>query len=279
MKIALIPPIPNLQHADHNDGMHLLLAHLMGDRRYVHFYQQMRIAGHYLIMDNGAHELGAALSHEQILGMARRVLAQEIVLPDVLFDRHGTIERTKRMLKWIVKEGWEEYDSAKRPRLMMVPQGKDSPDWAQCVKGLVKTWETFAPQAPELLQPPILGISKDYDENRGGLPNLIGNYIEPLRESFEFDTHCLGWPSKLWSLARVAHDFPWIRSTDSARPYVYAKHGILLEPGGQVPSYPRRDTLYFEEFLPAWKLEIARKNTLVFRATATDELMHSAVVV
>lgn len=272
MKAALIPPIPDLRRVP-NMGIHLVLSHLFEDPRYFSYYQQCRIAGDYLILDNGAHELGVGQMNETLLGHARTIQAQEVVLPDVLFDRRGTVERTKAMLKWVGKQGWVHYLEAGRPRFMMVPQGSDRAEWSQCLKALLSFWDFYTLEYPETIQPPVIGISKDYDNWRGGLHYLIKHYVEPLYNEREFDVHCLGWPSNLWSLAKVAREFPWIRSTDSARPFVYAKHGILLEPGGMVPKYPKRDPEYFTESLAGDRWETVKRNILVFQATAMDEII------
>lgn len=270
MQVGLIPPIAHLKTAE-GTGFHLVLAHLLSDPRYFTFYKERRDEGDYLVLDNGAHELGAARDHIALLRDSATLRSQELVLPDVLFDRRGTIERTRRMLRWLnTKEGIRMYGIAGYPKLMFVPQGKDRAEWAVCFNELLgvidKYWQ------PEM-GIPVLGISKDYDEMRGGLPYLIGHYIEPLREEFEFETHCLGWPRNLWSLAKTAQNFPWIRSTDSARPYVYARKGILLEPGGVVPTYPKRGSDYFDSRLTFPLLDIAKRNSEVFMATANNDLI------
>lgn len=274
MKAALIPPIPELDKFEHY-GIHLILSHLLEDPRYVDFYQRRRDRGDYLILDNGAHENGAGESPESLLRKADTLGVQELVLPDVLFDRRGTIERTKQMLRWIAGPGWEAYCRSGCPRLMMVPQGKDRSDWAACLVSLLRTWDYWTHLMPGSILPPVIGVSKDYDSLRGGLPYMIGHYIEPVFRSRPCDVHCLGWPSNLWSIAIVARLFPWVRSTDSAKPFVYAKNKILLEPGGHIPDYPRRDPGYFTEEFDMHQRTIALRNVSVFCASATDELVNS----
>lgn len=276
MQVGLIPPIPNLEMIPET-GLHLLLSHLLEHDHYKEFYQWRRAEGDYLILDNSAHEFGAAQGHELLLANAKELDAQEVVMPDVLFDRRGTLERTKRMLKWITsREGWEYYQDCGMPRFMLVPQGEDRADWVQCLNGLLKLWDNYTYLAPMGIEEPVIGISKDYDGWRGGLNYLIGHYVAPLRVERNFDVHCLGWPNNLWSLAHVCRNFPWVRSTDSAKPFVYAKNGILLEPGGDIPKYPRRDDNYFTERLETNKWDLAKRNCLVFQASATDELVLTA---
>lgn len=273
MKVALIPPIPDLRRTP-KTGIHLLLSHLFKDPEYVSFYQERRHAGDLLILDNGAHEKGIGEKESSLLDKALQVGAQEIVLPDVLFDRTGTVERTRRMLSYIVTRGWEKYVEAGMPRLMMVPQSQDKYEWQACLKALLNTWELHAGRAPVPFESPVIGISKDYDNWRGGLHRLIRDYVEPVFDQRDFDVHLLGWANNLWSTAEIARDFPWVRSTDSAKPFVYAKNRIRLEPGGKIPRYPRRDSQYFNCSLARpGQWEIALTNIAVYRAAAENELI------
>jgi hypothetical protein len=277
LKIALIPPIPDLDRCPRT-GFHLILAHLLHEEEYTRFYQVRRKAGDYLILDNGAHELGVSLKEGELLTLCRQLRAQELVLPDVLFDRRGTVERTKRMLKYIVNpNGWRHFLSAGAPRFMLVPQGTDRADWAMCLKHLLEVWDEYSAKTPVKLANPVIGISKDYDDWKGGLAYLIGHYVEPLLriDGRQFDVHCLGWPNNLWAIAKVKRNQPYVRSTDSAKPFVYAKNGITLEPGGPIPKYPRRDANYFKEPLSPLQWKIAERNMLVYQAAATDDLVLS----
>jgi hypothetical protein len=276
VRFGLIPPIPDL-HRIPRTGLHLVLSHQFNDPTYEAYYRLRRHAGDYLILDNGAHELGAGQEPKDLLLKAASIQAQEVVLPDVLFDRRGTVHRSKRMLKWLTTyDGWATYVNAGMPRFMFVPQGTNMAEWATCLKHLFQAWDLFTSRMPEAIEDPVVGISKDYDTWRGGLKYLIERYVAPWRSNQPFDVHCLGWPSNLWTLAEVCRTFPWIRSTDSAKPFVYAKAGILLEPGGKVPKYPRRDPEYFNEPLTFRQWNIALRNVEVFRATATDMLIPSA---
>ena len=185
--------------------------------------------------------------------------------PDVLFDANGTVEATRQMLKYIEKHP-DVYKKAGEPRLMLVPQGQDRTQWVKCLNNLLKAFETTRENVR--LEEPVIGVSKDYDIFvKGGITTLVREYLR------DREVHCLGWPSDLWSLARVQQECPWVRSTDSAKPFVYAKHEILLEPGGRVPEYPRRPPNYFDVEFNYQQHEIAARNIRVFDAAATDALI------
>jgi hypothetical protein len=270
MRVALIPPIPDLPYQATTD-IHLLLSHLIGKPGYLEHYRERKNAGDYIILDNSAHENGHGNGAHELLFQARLVRADEVVCSDVLFDADGTVERTEKMLQYIASDhGWDTYFAAGTPRLMLVPQGTDEQSWARCLKRLMYVWDIHMSQLATA--PPVIGVSKDYDDMVvGGIAHLIYKYIKPLRKR-KVDVHCLGWPTNLWALADVAKKCSFVRSADSAKPFVYARAGIKLEPGGPVPDYPHRTDDYFET--PLAKLtKIAVCNVEVFKAAASNELI------
>lgn len=265
MKIALIPPIPELERMPVT-GIHLLLSHLLTDDRYRRYYRERSAAGDYIILDNSAHEFGAGGKPNILLDQTIQVQADEVVCPDVLFDANATIEATRGMLSYIEMK-WEHYEAAGSPRLMMVPQGTNRAEWVKCLHGLLRAWDRF--MAGRTSARPVIGVSKDYDNLvKGGITSLISQYL-----TAEYEVHCLGWPANLWALADVKEECPWVRSTDSAKSYVYAMNGVLLEPGGKVPVYPRRPQNYFQATIREEHRWIVERNVEVFRSAATGDVI------
>lgn len=275
MKIALIPPIPNLSLAREGDGIHLLLAHLCKDQRYVDFYKERSRRGDYIILDNSAHEHGTGSPMQGLLKLAKRVGAHEVVVPDVLFSMEETLDSAQDTLDWLVTvEGWAAYRRAGTPRLMLVPQGESLAELSVCLVGLLQAWCKFVKEAPDLVPTPVIGISKDYQVYEGGLQGFVAKTVGPYRGNGIFDVHLLGWANDLWATAQIQRSCPWVRSTDSAKPFVYALSKIKLEPGGDYPQYPRRKEDYFiAKIEDPEVLEIARANVQVYRAAATDTLI------
>lgn len=277
MRIALIPPIPNLR-SQATTGIHLMLSHLIERPGYLDYYRKRRAAGDYLILDNSAHEHGHGNKAQELLFQAMIVGAHEVVCSDVLFDAKGTVQATQAMLAYIRTDyGWDAYVAAGMPRLMLVPQGKTEREVEQCLHRLVILWMEYMQQLSG--RPPVIGISKDYDDEilEGGIAEFIVKYVYPLRVSMRADVHCLGWPANLWALADVHRKAPWVRSVDSAKPFVYAAAGIRLEPGGDVPEYPHREPGYFSTPIGGRRATIARVNVEVFKAAATNELIADPV--
>lgn len=275
MKAALIPPIPMLNEFGHG-SFHLLLSHLCSNQTYLDHYQMERARGAYLVLDNSAHEFDIGQRADVLIDQAISLKAQEIVVPDQLDDAEGTIESALSAM-----EVWFEGDRAAEmraldPALMFVPQGKDEKEWVECFKELLRL-QTYVAKNRGARTDFVIGLSKDYEVWDGGLYHLIADYLIPIKYSAEkagvkVHVHLLGWGRNLWELKTLANIFPWIRSTDSAKPFVYGLRGIELidylekDP----PKYPKRNKGYFSQYMTTQQRRISRRNVKVFKQLAED---------
>lgn len=264
MRTALIPPIPELVPFGEGD-IHLLLGHLLFDETYSDHYREQGRRRSYLILDNGAHENRTGMSASRLIARAASLKAHEVVAPDVLFQGQETAIRANKALGVWVSTERDLFDIVS-PRVMLVPQGADPRDWKTCLTTLVVTYDRFAKRYPTLFGPPVIGISKDYEMWEGGIPKLLEERVIPLG----YDIHLLGWGQDLWTLGEIAHRWPQIRSTDSAKPFVYALNNIILDPHKPPPVYPRRPPDYFHQQLTEEQRWIAHQNVKVFRELAND---------
>lgn len=277
MKAALIPPIHHLK--DFGDGQfHLLLTHLLDSPRYRAHYKMQRRHGAYLVLDNSAHEQGRGQDPIELLKAGFDLDAQEIVVPDVLDDAHATIEACLSAHEaWFESGEGEEILNVYSPAFMYVPQGKDEDDWADCLMSLVEI-HRYCARKYSLRHDIVIGVSKDYDVWDGGLLKLITDYIVPLRgdlaqRDIKCHVHLLGWMRNLWNLQTIATLHPWIRSTDSAKPFVYALENYdLLRLNPTVPRYPKRSKNYFSQKMHVRQVEYARNNVWMFKQAAEGML-------
>lgn len=277
MRAALIPPITQLKRFGVGD-FHLLLSHLLSDSRYKEHYILQRSMGSYLVLDNSAHEQGEGNDPIELMTQARNIGAQEVVVPDVLFDAERTVEAAIS-----AHEAWGSwFGSDEIPALMYVPQGQNYTEWRECLTDLVRVHRYSANRAN---MPPhlVLGVSKDYEMWDGGLFRILEETVKPLRdhllsEGVKMQVHMLGWGRDIKALEIIAHRFPWIRSTDSAKPFVYALSGIRINIDKDTEEYPGRPDDYFEREMNTAEVACARHNARIFRAVATGS-RHATVVV
>lgn len=270
MKTALIPPIAHLEEFCSGNRIHLVLSHLLESPAYRRFYREERLRGKYLILDNGAHENTSGEAMADLLDKAVSIRASEIVLPDTLFDHRATVRGIEDALVYLIGPGQDAWGGNAHPRMMLVPQGKTRTEWERCFADLVGAYTKAQVAMPHLLpRSPVIGVSKDYEIWEGGIPSIL-EHLETFRDWMSFDVHLLGWGRKLEVLAELALRFPWVRSTDSAKPFVYAMAGIELGLG-DYPEYPKRPADYFGRTLTAEALQIAHYNVEVFKEAAWSD--------
>jgi hypothetical protein len=212
-----------------------------------------------------------------LLFNALAIKAQEVVVPDALDDGPQTVERSTEAL-----EVWFEGTSTVNrrlihdlsPTLMYVPQGRDEKEWATCLEELVRLHKYVA-RRYEYKPMFVIGLSKDYEIWDGGLLHLIDAYLDDLRQTNACKIHMLGWGRKSWALAEIAKKHPWIRSTDSAKPFVFAQGRIHLWTHLEdvPPQYPGRKDNYFQKGLTKAQHEIAESNVDLFRMMAAGKVV------
>lgn len=273
MKAALIPPIPGLPLFGHGD-FHLLLSDLLDNHEYFNHYMDQRTRGAYLVLDNSAHENGTGNDPEKLMFQACRINAQEVVVPDVLDNADETIECALRAHETWYEKRLSTTEIVRDKALMYVPQGKDHYDWLRCLRELVRI-HLFMARRYELKQSFVIGVSKDYEVWDGGLMRLLDDDLIPLRQDLlrngiRMQCHMLGWGRKLWDLAEIARKHTWIRSTDSAKPFVYAHNAVYLGTylEDSPPPYPGRSFDYFHRPLTPRRGRIAQENVELFQALA-----------
>lgn len=274
MKTAYIPPIPHLKDFGEGD-FHLILSHLLDDQDYREHYKDQRERGAWILLDNSAHEDGHGADAEKLIYQALDIGAQEIVVPDVLDDADASLEMSIAAL-----ETWNKMKNLKDKidnlRFMYVPQGESYERLVYCLDNLVKAHVYNSRQQHYRLDFSI-GISKDYERFKGGLMRFLDEEIAPLHTAFakngvDVQVHMLGWGRNLWELSKIAKKHTFLRSTDSAKPFVYGLAGIMLDPSKEPPPYPRRPADYFACEMAPNQAYISNINASIFTAMAAGEI-------
>lgn len=260
MKIALIPPIPELRN--HQGDIHFALSEHVHIPSYQEFYRQVGKQGEFVILDNSAHEKGAAEDFDRVLTNAAAIHAREIVLPDVLENSNETVERTTAAIRRLDMDVFFNAFIPK-PSLMIVPQGQTYTQWRICLERMLYAWQRSTLWREHKL---TVGVSKDYQRWEGGILNLVQALFQYKEMNLINDVHLLGWPKDLWELVEVGRMYPWVRSTDSSKPFVYAMRGISLHMNRESPWYPHRSDNYWDTHVS--NVSCLRRNIAVFRAAA-----------
>jgi hypothetical protein len=155
----------------------------------------------FKMLDNGAWEHGKALDTKTILKWAKLTKADEIVLPDVLFNREQTIDRTNEFIDSLTSKQLKQYKWA------YVPQGKDPLEWIASYTS-AHTWYPFN----------TICIPKWLQSKFHARSSIIGYLLRHNLWKHEFAHHLLGIDI-LSELLCIPKDV--IRSIDSAKPITY----------------------------------------------------------
>lgn len=188
---------------------HLLLAHqvLAGPTKHADFYRKLDA---YIIMDNSLIELGYPMPVEDVVGAAEMVGASIIVLPDILGDRIGTLNKSAKAMdefNHLTSKGF----GRRKVKALGVAQGKTFNDVFSCARDMVKE-----------LGVGMVSIPRHVTEKIGSrikLVQKVSSYGKPI--------HLLGFSNNIFD-DMSALSVPGVTGIDSAVPIWYGLQGFSL---------------------------------------------------
>lgn len=190
---------------------HLLLAQHCTDGAYLEYYKHLRAKGDFLILDNGAAELGESMDFARVLEHAAVLDVDEIAMPDVLGNSDETLKLFLQYCPYVPER-----------RRMAIPQGRNFDEWTTCLNEML------------IAGCRSIGVAKRYEQWVGGRAQLL-EYLEVIDAHRSYDVHLLGCykrPSD--ELTGLNRAFPWIRGADTAAPFAYAQAGVNIYLGEHV---------------------------------------------
>jgi hypothetical protein len=209
MKVAHIAP-PHGVNWISDKSYHFTVAPMLaGELSYQEFYKLQHERGAFVIVDNGeaeyalSQEISARPDFEEVVKVANVIKADEICMPDVMYDARETKRRVVEYIELVEPR-----------RRMMVPQGNDIQEWMDCCEFLLD----FGCRS--------IGIPKHME--RFGR-HLLCQAIESRGWQKYWDFHLLGvWNNAREELMRLV-EFPWIRGIDTGIAFAYAQRDMRLE--------------------------------------------------
>lgn len=205
MKLALISSPHEFETLEFiRSGYHLTLAQeLFTDIKYQRYYFAKSYESNFIIVDNGAAEMGTALDFNEVLAAANSINADEVCLPDKLKDKEATLSMH-----------YDNYDKVPSRNRMVIPQGTSVKEWFECLEEMMEVFDFFS-----------VGIPKHLDDYPGGRIFALDG-LEKHGYHKMFHVHLLGCHnSPLQEVQQVVKKFPWVRGIDTAAPFGYAQYG------------------------------------------------------
>lgn len=201
MKLALITAPNGFKIVEfYGLAYHLVLAQkVLEDPEYAAFYRNRHRIGHYIILDNGEAE-GEKLDLPDLLLAARRVGADEIVMPDTQRDRRETVHQF-----------YMACGEIPRRQRFAVPQGNSWSEWMECVYRMLSTGVR------------TIGIAKLYEDYSGGRAHAL-RVLADMGAHLDVDIHLLGcYENPLVEVVRAQRMGIPIRGIDTAAPIAHAQ--------------------------------------------------------
>ena len=209
----------------------------------IHFWRTCKESGHFIILDNGAYELGAAMYPSKYMEMARLLEPSEIVLPDVLLDSARSMEYANMFMNTFQHE-LQDYCS-KGGRLMAVVQADSTKSGDIDMDEIAEQLDVYYSRKIH-----TIGIPKHFGNKRVFGRVGFAAQLEKLRGPHGYYKDLFNWHflgvSCVPEIVELAK-FSWVRGIDSAVPFVYALADACMKDYDEVfvgKSFPRPDNFF-----------------------------------
>jgi hypothetical protein len=237
MDVAVIAPPSMLKWTSSMTRTHLVLAHIYNSPSHIayrEYYKDCVAAGHFVMLDNSAYELGGSVALDQLLKAAEDLQPSAVFLPDTRFKSEVTLQQVKQAIEVFD----QKKDEGKLPatmQLFAVPQGENLQDVLYCYNQLLALEVDGFGFYEEIGQ--VCGF-----KNRAEFLWFMEaqDHIRPGKYY-----HLLGMEEDVKEV-QLLSKFDWANSIDSAKPVVYAINGIAFADRGALVGYPHRPSNYFK---------------------------------
>jgi hypothetical protein len=217
MEFYVISPVSNLEPMKLGDRI-FVLAHLWVQfPEYREFIKARKEEGYWITLDNSAAER-ALVTEDVLINICKELLPDEVIAPDVLFNKDATIANAISFRERMQAEGLKDLFHID---IFFCPQGKTKEDWLEAYEwGINQDWID------------VIGFSKiaipqawleDFKDDQGikEARHMAYDYLNE-RDMLKKPIHCLGQGDPT-EFSYYKH--PMMRSTDSVYPVWAAING------------------------------------------------------
>ena len=222
MEYYVISPVSNLEPMRLGDRI-FALSHLWVQfPEYREFILEQKRLGKFITLDNSAAER-ALVTEDVLIDVCKELMPNEVIAPDVLFDRTQTIANAVKF-----KTRMDNEKLSDKINIFFCPQGKTKEDWIEAYKwGLDQDWIKVMGLS-KIAVPNVWLEDKDKEsyghQDDQGIKEARHACYDYLKENglLQKPIHCLGQgdPTEF-----EYYNHPMMRSTDSVYPVLAASHG------------------------------------------------------
>lgn len=252
MKFYCIPPNKHLDLMDSGDRYFCLAHHFLGDVDYKNYFLDLRKREPkvFITLDNGCAE-HSLVTENDLIHVAHALKPNEVVAPDVLFDKEQTIKNLNSFIEKMYKYGLHKHTG-----IFACPQGSTKEEWIDCYTSMVQNSFVDCIGLSKIAVPKCWNNAEgdtQIGESRNQCVNeLIENklLLKPL--------HLLGMGEHTEFDYYLNNKVPFIRSSDSCYTVLAAINGIDFE-AGDTTRIPTTNE-YFNVSLTIPQKNLANKN-------------------
>lgn len=218
MQTYVISPVSDLRPMELGDRT-FALAHLWVQfPEYRAFLLEQKYEkGSFVTLDNSAAER-SLVTEDILIDICRELMPDEVIAPDILFNKDETIQSAIRFRDRMEKEGLLGTID-----IFFCPQGKTKQDWIEAYKwGIEQPWINVIGLSK--IAVPNAWLEGEFEDDKGIMEarNKAYDYLEQ-NDLIKKPIHCLGQGSYK-EFEHYTH--PLMRSTDSVYPVLAACKGI-----------------------------------------------------
>ena len=223
MDFYVISPVSNLEPMKLGDRI-FALAHLWVQfPEYREFIKARKEEGYWITLDNSAAER-ALVTEDILIDICKELMPDEVIAPDVLFDKDATIANAKSFRDRMEAEGL-----LNKIDIFFCPQGKTKEDWLEAYEWAL--WQDWIQAIGfSKIAIPNAWMSDDHfsnlktyqdDQYIKEARHMAYDYLKE-RDMLKKPIHCLGQgdPTEF-----SYYNHPMMRSTDSVYPVWAAING------------------------------------------------------
>lgn len=258
MKVAFISTTNSPEISMLGDMALLLSQFVQHGNRYTKYWGHQKL-NIYKILDNGAAE-GQQVNDNTLISSAQVVNADEIIIPDTLYDGDGTYNRAKAFISTLSPVEKKQF------KFMAVVQGKSKDEWMECWNKLKSIPEVDYIGLSKLSVPRCFEYDPSFNPNFPIMWSRL-KCTSMMKDKYvvKKPLHLLGLDNPLELQYQNKHDF--VRSNDSCLAISEALHDIKFdEEIGMVTK--RHNDFNFFKIIPKMKLPLVYHNIRVTRDMA-----------
>jgi hypothetical protein len=225
MKFYAIPPNRHLDMMHNGDSYFCLAHHFFNDEAYRNYFLNLRNIkpNAFITLDNGAAE-ESLVTEEILLEAVKELQPNEVIAPDVLFDKAHTLDN---FYSFVAK--MKERGLINKTDIFACPQGTNRGEWLTCYKEMVLN------DATKCIGLSKIAVPKCWNDAVGD--QLIAkSRVECMMELKQSAAilkpiHLLGMGEHDEFDYYLNNKIPNIRSSDSCYTILAAMNGISFEEG------------------------------------------------